>query len=160
MQKLRFVFMNGSEQVQEVKDPSDIFTIRKEDIPADVKYVDVMPDYFTAETGMDGFLLIPSIEGSHYSALTFFRERENDEEIFTQSSMPIYACRRGLNSVMAIVDGMKFDYSLVIGVRDGKYYLYPRFNLEGDGAYEDIEIHFIHFSGETRYPEMARAYRK
>lgn len=160
MQKLRFVFMNGSEQVQEVKDPSDIFTIRKEDIPADVKYVDVMPDYFTAETGMDGFLLIPSIEGSHYSALTFFRERENDEEIFTQSSMPIYACRRGLNAVMAIVDGMKFDYSLVIGVRDGKYYLYPRFNLEGDGAYEDIEIHFIHFSGETRYPEMARAYRK
>ena len=160
MQKLHFVFMDGTEQTREIEDPADIFTLRKEDIPANVKYADVMPDLFNAETGMEGFLLIPSIEGSHYSSLTFFKQRENCEEIFPESSMSFYACRRGNKSVMAIVSGMKYDYSLVIGVRDGKYYLYPRFILEGEGAYENIEIRFIRFTGDTRYPEMARAYRK
>ena len=73
--------------------------------------------------------------------------------------MTFYACRRGSRAVMAIVTGMQYEYSLVLGVRDGRYYIYPRFTLEGRPAYEDIEIHFLHFSGGTRYPEMARAYR-
>ena len=120
MQKLHFVSMNGTEWFREVEAPSDCLKIHKEDIPADVKYIDVMPDYFTVETGTEGFLFIPSIEGSHYSALTFFRPRENCEEIFPESAMPIYACRRGNEAILAIVVGMKFDYSLVIGVRDGE----------------------------------------
>lgn len=159
MQKLRFTFMDGTEKIREIDDPSDHFVLSKKDIPAGVKHIDLMPDLFTAETGGEGFLFIPSIEGSHYSALTFFREREDQEEIFPDSSMPIYACRRGKQTVMAIVTGMKYDYSIVLGIRNGKYYLYPRFILDGAEAYEDIEIHFLRFSGETRYPEMARAYR-
>ena len=160
MQKLHFVLMDGSERTGEIDAPADSLTIRKEEIPAGVKYVDVMPDYFSAETGTDGFLFIPSIEGSHYSALTFFRPRENCEEIFTESSMPIYACRRGNEAILAVVAGMKFEYSLVIGVRDGRYYLYPRFILDGKGAYENIEIRFLHLSGAVRYPELAKVYRK
>ena len=159
MQKLHFVLMDGAEQSRDIEDPVNLLTIRREEIPADVKYIDVMPDYFSAETGTDGFLLISSIEGSHYSALTSFRPREDCEEIFPDSSMPLYACRRGNQAILAIVTGMKFDYSLVLGVRDGRYYLYPRFILNGAGAYEDIEIRFLRFSGAVRYPELARAYR-
>ena len=159
MQKLRFLLMNGAELIREAEEPSNYLKIRKEEIPADTKYIDVMPDYFSAETGTDGFLFIPSIEGSHYSALTFFRQRENCEQIFPESSMPIYACQRNSKTILAIVVGMKFEYSLVIGVRNGQYYLYPRFILDGTEAYEDIEIHFKHLCGNLRYPELARVYR-
>lgn len=160
MQKLRFVFADGKEQIREIADPAELFVLRKEEIPSGTKHIDVMPELFTAQAGEEGFLLIPSIEGSHYSALTFFRTREDGEEIFPESSMSFYACRRGKRAVMAIVAGMRYDYSLVIGVRNGAYYLYPRFVLDGAEAYEDIEIRFVRFSGETRYPEMARAYRQ
>ena len=159
MQKLCFVLNSGAELIREIEEPSDILKIRKEDIPEDTKYIDIMPDYFSAETGTEGFLFIPSIEGSHYSALTFFRQRENCEQIFPESAMPIYACRRNSKTILAIVVGMKFEYSLVIGVRDGRYYLYPRFILDGAGAYEDIEILFKHLDGDLRYPELARVYR-
>ena len=159
MQKLHFVFMDGTEQVRETGEPSGRFVLHKDEIPAGVEHIDVMPGLFTAETGDEGFMLIPCYEGSHYSAQTFFRPRENCEEIFPDNSMTFYACRRGSRAVMAVVTGMQYEYSLVLGVRDGRYYLYPRFNLEGRPAYEDIEIHFLHFSGGTRYPEMARAYR-
>ena len=92
--------------------------------------------------------------------MTFFRPREDCEEIFPESSMPLYACRRGNQAVMVIVAGMKFDYSLVLGVKNGKYYLFPRFILDGKAPYEDITLHLVRFSGNVRYPEMARAYRK
>ncbi|MBR4210808.1 MAG: hypothetical protein IKR84_00250, partial [Oscillibacter sp.] len=78
-----------------------------------MEYIDVMPESFSAETGTEGFLLIPSIEGSHYSALTFFRPREDGEEIFPDSSMSFYACRRGRQAALAIVTGMKYEYALV-----------------------------------------------
>ena len=77
-----------------IPEPEERLVIRKDSLPDNVQYLDVMPDYFTAEAGDKGFMLISSIEGSHYSALTFFRPRENCEEVFPDSSMPVYACRR------------------------------------------------------------------
>ena len=160
MQLIRCVLSDGSVKEISIPEPEERLVISKNSLPDNIKYLDVLPDYLTADAGDEGFMLIPSIEGSHYSALTFFRPRENCEEIFPDSSMPIYACRRGDHTILAIVTGMKFDYSMVIGVRDGRYCLYPRFLLNGACAYEDIEIRFLHFRGAVRYPELARAYRK
>ena len=160
MQLIRYVLSDGTRKDIPIEEPADRLVIGKDSLPDDLQYLDVLPDYFTANAGDEGFMLIPCIEGSHYSALTFFRPRENVEEVFPDSSMPLYACRRGGQTVLAIVTGMKFNYSLVLGVRDGRYYLYPRFRLNEEKAYEDIEIRFQHFSGAVRYPELARAYRK
>jgi len=160
MQLIRCVLSDGSVKKISIPEPVEKLVISQNTLPDNIDHLDVLPDYLTADAGDEGFMLIPSIEGSHYSALTFFRPRENTEEIFPDSSMPVYACRRGDHTVLAIVTGMKFDYSMVIGVRDGRYYLYPRFLLNGARAYEDIEIRFLHFNGAVRYPELARAYRK
>ena len=160
MQLLRCVLLDSTIKNISIAEPEEKLIIEKNSIPDNIKYLDVFPDYLTAYTGDEGFMLIPSVEGSHHSALTFFRPRENCEEIFPESSMPIYACRRGNHTILAIVTGMKFDYSLVIGVCDGKYYLYPRFILDETELYEDIEIRFIHFHGDIRYPELAQTYRK
>jgi len=160
MQKLHLVFMDGTERDLPVPEPEENLIVPAASLPGCIRYLDLMPDFFTAETGTDGFMLIPCYEGSHYSALTFFRPREDCEEIFPDSSMPFYACRRGNKAVMAVVAGMKFDYSLVLGVKNGRYYLFPRFILDGKAPYEDIRIQLIRFSGNIRYPEMARAYRK
>ena len=138
MQKLHFVFMDGREEDREIGDPSELFTLLAGEIPAGVKYIDVMPDRFTAETGDQGFMLIPNVANPHsgHSALTRFRPREDCEEIFTESSMPVYACCRNGAGELAIVTGMEFEYALVVGVKDGRYYLFPRFGLDGRRPYE------------------------
>ena len=76
MPKLRFIFMDGTEQIREIEEPSKLFILHKDKIQSGVKYIDIMPDFFTAEAGDDGFMLIPCYEGSHYSAQTFFRQRD------------------------------------------------------------------------------------
>lgn len=159
MQLIRSVLLDGTVKDIPVRELEGSLIISKNSLPDNIKYLDVLSDCFTANAGDEGFMLIPSIEGSHYSALTFFHPRENCEEIFPDSSMPIYACQCGGHTILAIVTGMRFDYSLVMGVRDGKYYLYPRFLLNGTRAYEDIEIQFLHLYGDIRYPELAKAYR-
>ena len=160
MQKLRFVFTDKTVQEMEVPDFDEVLNIPADSIPENVQYIDLMPEYFTAETGDDGFMLIASIEGSHYSALTRFRPREDFETIFPESSMPVYGYARNGKGILAIVTGMQFEYSLVLGAKNGTYYLYPRFNLNGAKPYEDIEIHFRYFEGDkARYQEMAKAYR-
>ncbi|MBQ9774546.1 MAG: hypothetical protein IJW17_00760 [Lentisphaeria bacterium] len=160
MQLIRCVLLDDTVKDISIAEPEESLIIRKNSIPDNTKYLDVMPEYLTANVGDEGFMLIPSIEGSHYSAQTMFRQREKCEEVFPENSMPVYACRRGDHTILAIVTGMKFDYSLVIGVRDGRYYLYPRFILDGAEAYEDIEIRFLHLRGDVRYPDVARLYRK
>ena len=161
MQILRYVFMDGSSRCEEIAEPQGRVVIARDAVPENVKYMDFMPEHFTAETGDDGFLMIPSVEGSHHSALTLFRTREDYEEIYPESSMPVYAWVRNGKGQLAIVAGMSFEYSLVCGVRGGKYYLYPRFNLDGEAPYEDIIVDFMDFCGENaRYQEMAKAYRR
>ena len=109
MQILRYVFMDGSSRCEEIAEPQGRVVIARDAVPADVKYMDFMPELFTAETGDDGFLMIPSVEGSHHSALTFFRTREDYEEIYPESSMPVYAWVRNGKGRMAIVSGMSFE---------------------------------------------------
>ena len=48
MQKLRFVFMDNREETREIEDPAETFTLRREEIPAGVRHIDVMPEYFSA----------------------------------------------------------------------------------------------------------------
>ena len=160
MQKLHLVMMDGSERDLPVPEPEDTITVPRGSLPENIKSLDLMPGYFTAGTTSGGWAMIPSVEGSHYSALTRFRQRDDVEEIFPDSSMSVFAWNTGNQAVLAIAEGMKYDYSLVLGVKNGIYYLYPRYILDGKAPYEDIRIRLIRFSGKVRYPEMARAYRK
>lgn len=51
MQKLHFVFMDGTEQVRETGEPSGRFILHKDEIPAGVEHIDVMPGFSPLKPG-------------------------------------------------------------------------------------------------------------
>jgi len=154
-------FADGRVENREAAIANGRFLARKDSIPDGVQRIDVMPEAFTAKAGDQGFFLIPSVEGSHHAATTLFKERQDIESAFNGNSMPVYGSRVNGKTTLAIVSSMSFEYSLIVGVKGGVYYLYPRFNLDGLRPYEDIEIRFYDLEGaEASYAGMARRYRK
>jgi len=161
MASLSLRFADGRVEKREAIVENGRFVANKDSIPDGVERVDVMPDAFTAKAGDQGFLLIPSVEGSHHAATTFFKERQDVESVFNGNSMPVYGICVNGKATLAVVSGMSFEYSLIAGVKGGFYYLYPRFDLNGSRPYEDIEIRFFELSGaDASYAGMARRYRK
>jgi hypothetical protein len=162
----KFVFQDGHVEEQNVPMTNGLATLSRQCIPAHVAYIDILSDDFSATAGDDGYFVIPNLkdenlENNGHAALTLFRERPDSETVFPDNIMPIYAVRRGDRAILAVVCGMLLDYSLVCGVKDGHYYLHPRFVFDGEIPYEDIEIRFFELSGkEASYPGIARRYRQ
>lgn len=135
--------------------------LRKKDIPADTDTIDMLPDFCNAKTGSKGFYVVPSIDNNGHAGQIFFSPRADQETEFNCNDMPLYVFHDGVAATLAVVAGMSLDYSLMTGIRDGVYYMFPRFILEGDGAYEDIEIKFFELTGgEATWCGAARRYRR
>lgn len=137
-----------------------VITLRKEEVPADAESVSFHDDFFTAREGDSGFFLIPSHYYCHDTMLTEFRKREDTEAAYRYNDMPLYASAKETGAVLAVVSGMDMDYELVVGVKDGVYYIYPHFTLES-GPFEDFVIRYFRLEGEGASPAgLARRYRK
>ncbi len=135
--------------------------LRKKDIPADTDTIDMLPGFCDAKTGSEGFYVVPSIDNNGHAGQIFFSPRADQETEFNCNDMPLYVFHNGVSATLAVVAGMSLDYSLMTGIRDGVYYMFPRFILEGDGAYEDIEIKFFELTGkDASWSGAARRYRR
>ncbi|MBS1371771.1 MAG: hypothetical protein HPZ91_17640 [Lentisphaeria bacterium] len=135
--------------------------LRKCDIPADTEAIDLLPDLFDVKIGTEGYYVVPSIDSDGHAGQIFFKKREEQECVFDCNDMPLYFMKKEGCATLAVVAGMSLDYALVTGIRDGAYYMYPRFLLDGDGAYEDIEIKFFELSGkDASWQGAARRYRR
>ncbi|MGN0492512.1 MAG: DUF5696 domain-containing protein [Acutalibacteraceae bacterium] len=140
----------------EEKDGCTVVTIHKDLDSSNIKYIDFEYYEEIALSGDNGYMVIPN-EGM----ICTFRERENAEYISERYAMPVFGVKTDKDTFLAVVTGMAYDYSLVCGVKSGKYYVYPRFNIDGDNLYEDISISYFHLSGkDADYSGMARTYRK
>ncbi len=89
----------------------------------------------------------------------------HDEGMLTErrNPMPLYGVKKGDEAFVAIVKGLRYEFSMVVDVKDGKYEIYPRFLLEDlhTKPYEDIIIDFTHFKGKkAHYSSMGKTYRK
>ena len=51
MQKLHLVMMDGTERDLSVPEPEETIIVRRDSLPENIKHLDLMPGYFTAETG-------------------------------------------------------------------------------------------------------------
>ncbi len=123
---------------------------------SNIKYIDF--DYYgeIARGGDNGYMVVPN-EGM----ICTFKERADTEYIAERYAMPIFGVKTDERTFLATVIGMPYDYSLICGVKDGKYYIFPRFNINGDALYEDIIISYLALYKENAdYSGMARAYRK
>ena len=126
------------------------------------EYVDIGYDFICAEAGDDGYFIVP--EGAHYydSFITEFRDI-GDTEFRSggkSSFLPVFGAKTKAKSFFARAEGMKEACSIIVGVKKGKYYLYPRFCLNGDAPYEKISVVYEETGFESAsYSSLAGWYR-
>ncbi len=131
--------------------------IPKELVSREIEHINLMPEYLTASVGEEGYMVVPFKTLS--AILCRFEQREDAQCMSGCSFLPIFGMKRNQQSILAIVTGMTYEYMPVVGVKNGRYYLYPRFILDGDGAYEDIVVEYHDMPGAD-YSEMAGFYRR
>lgn len=158
--KSRLVYSDGT--VKEVtttiteSSSSKIATLTA-DVISGANYVDFMYDYFTAQVGDDGYFITNWTKNGTY--LTRFKKRDDAEISGTESFVGCYGWCRKDDSVIGIVKTMRCDFGPVLGVKDGKYYTYLRFYIDGDAVQEDINVEFI-IVNEPTYSAVAKEYRR
>lgn len=160
--KARLVYSDGTAAVAEVlyrtEGESVVAWLPEAQVGEGCEYVDFLFDCFCAAAGEAGYFVLP-FEAQTGIYLTRFRPRADTEYVSGFSCMGCYGWNRGREGTLAVVTGMKYDYGLVSGVRDGKYYVYPRFFLDGDPLYEEISVRLYHLE-HGDYSAMARRYRQ
>lgn len=159
----RIVWETGMVEERELPAGNDgVVTLRRNSLPqTGIRQVELHSKTFTARAGEEGYFLIPSVENDGASALTLFREREDTESAFRLNIMPLFAVSTASGAVLAVVEGMPFEYELVAGVRGGRYYLFPRFLFSGEDAVDDIRLRLFRLpASERSYSALARCYRR
>lgn len=136
-------------------------SLAKEQIPADCGWIEFHMDEFLADAGDNGYFLFPTVhEQNRPSGIARFRPRPDMEVCYHSNDMPVFGVKKGDHAFLAAVSGMGLSFSLVSGVKAGKYYMYPRFRLQGRKPYENPEIKLFELNGEdANYSGMARRYR-
>lgn len=130
------------------------FRLKASVIPAGVQHIEVLPDFATTRTGEDGYFVMPN------GFLGTFRQQDG-EQVLRGNPMPIFGMKNPRHTFVAIVTGMPHAYTLVARAESGVYKLFPRFILDGHGAYDDLAIDYHMLSGrDANYSGMARTYRK
>ena len=157
----RFVYENGAVESRktQTKTENGVITAyrKKEEIDSGLVYIDFLWDYFCANIGDDGYFI--TNHGTLGTFMTKFTPKEDMEIVRDHCFVSCYGWNKGKSGVFAIVTGMRPDFGMVLGLKDGVYYAYPRFYIDGDEPYEDIKVELYELE-DASYSAMARLYRK
>lgn len=160
--KARLCYQNGevkTVQLENRQGPEYVTVyLPREQVGEGCEYVDFLYDGFCAQAGDDGYFVVP-LEAQTGIYKTVFTPRADTEYVSVFSCVSCYGWNRGSEGTLAIITGMKYDYGMVAGVKDGGYYLYPRFWIDGDMPYEDVEVRLYRLEPGD-YCAMARRYRR
>jgi hypothetical protein len=127
--------------------------VKREELPPGVASVAVLPDFATADTGEEGYFVMPN------GHLGSFRERDGEKRL-AASCMSMFGMKTPRMAFAAVVTGMPYNYSLVARASKGVYTLAPVFDRGLDKPYEDIAVSYYPLTGaEADYAGMARVYR-
>ncbi len=150
--------LDNSGKEYKVSASGSVYTVSKAEVSEGVEYIDFIDETLFAKTGETGHYVIADFDKKG-SRLCFFNEKPDNERIFKQDLMPVFGVKKADNCVLVVVEGFKYEFSLVFGVRNGEYYIYPRFYLNGNILYEDISLKVIELHKDAVYGDMAVAYR-
>ena len=136
-----------------------IATIKKEDLPTDVCFLDFCPDFLTSAEDADGYAIVPRGTKEGGTMLCRFIDKPDCEYISDSNQMPVFGFKTCSCTIFAVVTGMTFEYKIVVGAKSGMYYLYPRFYLNGKNLYEDMTVEYHILPKGSDYNDMAALYR-
>ncbi len=160
--KARIVNFDNSERIVDlsIKHQNNrmVVALSKDLIDNNVNYVDFAYDFFNAPIGAEGYFVTDMLNIG--TALTKFLPRDEEmERVGPCSFTACYGWKKEVGGILGIVTGMRCDFGQVLCLKDGTYYLYPRFNIEGDLPYEDFCVEYIELENGD-YSDMARTYRQ
>ena len=136
-----------------------IATIKKEDLPTNECFLNFCPDFLTSGKDSEGYAIAPRGTKEGGTMLCRFTDKEDCEYISDSNYMPIFGFKTTDSSVFAVVTGMTYEYKIVVGVKNGTYYIYPRFYLNGKNLYEDMTVEYYILPKGSDYNDMASLYR-
>ncbi|MDY4976583.1 MAG: DUF5696 domain-containing protein [Clostridia bacterium] len=135
-------------------------SFQRENIPADCIYIDFCPDFLVSGLDSQGYAVVPRGTKEGGTMLCRFTERADCEYISDSNTMPVFGFKTGDATIFAVVTGMTFEYKIVVGVKQNRYYLFPRFFLNSKNRYEDIAVDYYVLPAGSDYNDMAALYRK
>lgn len=131
------------------------FQWKRQEVPAGIKLIEVLPEFATATKGEAGYFVMPNGE------IGTFHEQNGERTVKNYMPMPIFGMKNPRATFVAIVTGSPYAYKLVTQAKAGMYRIYPRFELDGRAPYDDIALEYHLLTGEQAdYSRMARVYRK
>lgn len=158
---IRVIKKDGTTQILQpevvTRGGKTVVKLAKEKLCGNIEYVDFLYDYFIANTGDKGYFVLP-FDCQKGVCATYFKTRENTEYVSLFSHVCCYGYKKEKGGIFGIVTGCKEYYTVVAGVKNGVYYAYPRFLLDGFAPEEDIVIEYYELENGD-YSEMARLYR-
>ena len=140
------------------KTVGDTIVLNKHNVGKDAEYIDIVNEDFDAAAGSDGYYVISDCDGKG-SGICTFAERDDNERVFKQNLMPIFGVKNKHGTYLIIADGFKFEFGVVFGVKDGKYYIKARFFTNKNEPYENISLKIVKLNPDDGYSEMAVYYR-
>ncbi len=125
-------------------------------LTSDIDYIDIIGDFAKAKKGEAGYFVLPP-----NSIGSFVHDEGNLEK--RRMDLPIFGMKNPRNCYVAIVKGLRFEFSTIIDVKDGNYLQFPRFYIKGIefAPYEDLIVDFYELKGDdANYCGMGKTYRK
>jgi len=132
------------------------FAIPARELTADIKDIEILGDFAKAKKGESGYFVIPPNSIGSFTQETGTVAERN-------MALPVFGMKTPRGSFVAIVKGLRFEFSTVAAASGGNYVLYPRFHIGEMGGvfYEDLVVDFYELKApDDGYPAMARLYRK
>ena len=125
---------------------------------ANARKVVLKLDLFQAESGEDGYYVMPNIvDRSTAGGIIRFRERPDAEQLFEDFRIPGFGIKKGDQAAFAVVTGGTFDFHVRIRLQSGKY----EFLVEFIPAGEEPEILLLKTPADKAdYAGMAEVYRQ
>ncbi|MBE6414894.1 MAG: hypothetical protein E7035_10165 [Verrucomicrobiaceae bacterium] len=129
--------------------------IPKDNINVEAKNIEIVLPETSANKGESGYYIMP------HGTLGYFTKDNGTET--SRNPIKMFGMKKSDSCVVGIVKSMELEYTTVVEAKNGKYKIFPRFNISAieHAPYEDIIVDFVELEGDDAdYSGMAKAYRQ
>ena len=146
----------STRSLEKQKDGAYRLCIPTYELTRDIVDIDIFGNFAKAKKGEDGYFIMPP------NSIGSFK-LDNGRIEQRRMGLPIFGMKTPRGAYVAIVKGLRFEFSGIVEAKGGNYIQYPRFHIKGIefAPYEDLVVDFYKLEGkDADYCGMGRAYRK